>query len=156
VVRWIWRQSSPRSRFWLSDFFRRSKPGMPLVVGLLVAAALYLLVNMTLFGVASPHYDVLSAKIWAYDAFRYGIPDLYYRTVLVPAAGAWAGVPSHEAGFPYGVTKTYYYLAIGWLYHLWPGGAGTTIGSFTLEGLLKSSNVLFGFADGILVYLILR
>src|SRR5207302_3956105 len=133
VVRWIWRQSSPPSWFRLLDFVRRSKPSVPLVAGLLVAAALYLLVNMTLFGVASPHYDVFSAKIWAYDAFRYGIPDLYYRTVLVPAAGTSVGVPSHEAGFPYGVTKTYYYLVIGWLYHLWPSGGGATISSFTLE-----------------------
>ncbi|HXC76400.1 MAG TPA: hypothetical protein VNU19_05055 [Candidatus Acidoferrum sp.] len=124
------------------------------VLLLLGAAAIYVLANLSLFGVASPHFDVLAAKVWSYVAYKYGLGDLYYRTILVPAAGAWQGVPMHEATFPYGITKAYLYLVAGWVYHLLPGSA--TINTFSLEVLLKAMNVLFGFADAILVYLIVK
>jgi len=122
---------------------------------LLVAAAVYLLLNLPLFGVASPHFDVLAAKVWSYVAFKYGLADLYYRTVLVPAAGAWQGVPVHEATFPYGITKAYFYLVAGWIYNLLPGQS-SNINTFSFEIVLKAMNVLFGFADGLLVYLIVK
>jgi len=122
-----------------------------------VVAALYVLANSLLFGVASLHYDVLSSKIWSYVAFKDGIADIYYRTLVVPAAAAWLGVPVHEAVFPYGITKAYYYLAAGWAYHLGLNPSGpANINTFSFEVLLKSLNVLFGFADAGLVYLIMR
>ncbi|MFI5283094.1 MAG: hypothetical protein ACHQ0J_08190 [Candidatus Dormibacterales bacterium] len=129
-----------------------------LVGGLALVCVIYVVANVPLFVVATPHYDVLSAKIWAYVADNYGFADLYYRTLIVSAAGAWSGIPLHEAGFPYGVTKAYYYLAAGWTYHhLWPGqSVAENINGFSLEALLKGLNVLFGFADGILTYLILK
>ena len=125
------------------------------VLLMVVAASFYLVANLPLFGLASPHFDVLAAKVWSYVAFKYGFADLYYRTILVPAAGAWQGVPVHEATFPYGITKAYFYLAAGWAYHLLPGSS-LTINTFSFEVLLKAMNVLFGFADGILVYLIVK
>ena len=129
--------------------------------GIFVALAggvlLYLLANAPLFGVASPHYDVWSSKVWAYVPSHLGLADLYYRTLLVPASAAWGGVPLHEAGFPYGFTKAYYYGAAGVLFDLGAGSSGTApVSTFSLEALLKALNVLFGFADGILAYLILR
>jgi hypothetical protein len=129
-----------------------------LAVGLAFVFVVYLLANLPLFGLASPHYDVFSARVWAYVADNYGFADLYYRTLIVTAAGAWSGVPLHEAGFPYGITKAYYYFGAGWAYHhLWPGQSGAEdITSFGIEGLLKGLNVLFAFADGILAYLILK
>jgi hypothetical protein len=81
--------------------------------------------------------------------------DLYHRTLIVPAAGVQAGVPTHEASFPYGPTKVYYYLAIGWIYRLVFGQSGGPIDTFQYEALLKSFNVLFGLLDAWLVYLIL-
>jgi Gpi18-like mannosyltransferase len=141
----------------LSQVARTARTRAPLAVLLAVALAVYLIANLPLFGLASPHYDVLSAKVWSYVAYHSGLADLYYRTLLVPAAGAWSGVPLHEAGFPYGITKAYYYYAIGWAYHLWPVAAGAVpVDQFSLEALLKSVNVVFGFVDGLFVYLILN
>jgi len=128
-----------------------------MAAALVAVAALYVLANSLLFGVASLHYDVFSSKVWSYVAFKDGIADIYYRTLVVPAAAAWLGVPVHEAVFPYGITSAYYYLAVGWVYHLGlnpPGPAN--INTFPFEVLLKSLNVLFGFADAALVYLIMR
>jgi hypothetical protein len=128
-----------------------------LVVAAVGVATLYVLANSLLFGVASLHYDVLSSKVWSYVAFKDGIADIYYRTLVVPGAAAWLGVPVHEAVFPYGITKAYYYFASGWLYHLGLNPSGpANINTFSFEVLLKSLNVLFGFADAVLVYLIMR
>ena len=150
VVRWLVARRG-RGRVMPALWVRLRAPVVLLLLG---AAAIYFLANLSLFGVASPHFDVLAAKVWSYVAFRYGFGDLYYRTILVPAAGAWQGVPVHEATFPYGITKAYFYLVAGWVYHLLPGSA--TINTFSFEVLLKAMNVLFGFADGILVYLIVK
>jgi len=129
----------------------------PLAAIVVATAAFYLLANLPLFGVASPHFDIMAAKVWSYVAAKDGLADLYYRTVLVPASDPWQGVPAHEATFPYGVTKAYVYLAAGWLYETWFSPAGQfVIRNFSFEVLLKSINVLFGFADGVLIYLILR
>ena len=127
-------------------------------VGLLLGGlGVYLLANAPLFGIASPHYDVWSAKVWAYVPTDTGLADLYYRTLLVPASAAWGGIPLHEAGFPYGFTLAYHFAAAGWLFKLWPATSGTApVGAFALEALLKALNVVFGFVDGILAYLILR
>ena len=126
------------------------------VSALVAAGVLYLAANLPLFGLASPHYDVFSAKVWAFVASHGGLVDLYYRTLLVPTSAVWSGVPLHEAGFPYGMTKAYYYAAIGWIFGLWPAASPVPVNSFSLEVLLKSVNVVFGFVDGVLVYLIAK
>src|SRR5205814_6081873 len=68
-----------------------------LMLGLVGGSVIYLLLNSSLFGLASPHFDLVSSKVWVYVASRDGLSDLYYRTLIVPAAGAWNGVPWHEA-----------------------------------------------------------
>jgi len=136
---------------------RRAWAVSPAAAWLALAALVYVLANRQLFGLASLHYDVLSARVWSYVAFKDGIADIYYRTLVVPAAAAWQGVPVHEAVFPYGITKAYYYFAAGWLYHLGLNPSGPpNINTFSFEVLLKAFNVLFGFADAALVYLIMR
>jgi len=141
----------------LSPSARRARAIGPVAALLGLVAALYVLANLPLFGIASLHYDVLSSKVWSYVAFKDGLADIYYRTLVVPAAAAWRGVPVHEAVFPYGITKAYYYFAAGWVYHLGlnPNGPAN-INTFSFEVLLKTLNVLFGFADAVLVYLIVR
>jgi hypothetical protein len=131
---------------------RRARTAM--VVALI--AALYVVANLPLFAVGSLHFDILAAKVWSYVAANYGFTDLYYRTLLVPAAAPWLGVPMHEATFPYGFTKAYYYLAAGWTHQALFGGAQGIQGAFTFEQVLKGFNVLFGFADSLLIYLIMR
>lgn len=126
-----------------------------IVIGL--GGVLYLVANMPLFGLATPHSDVFGAKVWSYVALNKGVTELYYRTLLVPAAVPWLGVPLHEAGFPYGMTKAYYYFGVGWINHLLLNqSAKDVVNAFSFEQLLKGLNVLFGFADSLLVYLILK
>jgi hypothetical protein len=124
-------------------------------IGFVVAGTTYLLLNSLLFRAASPHFDVLSSEIWTYIAVQEGMPALYYHSLLVPAAAAWNGVPVHEAVFSYGITKAYYYLAVGWLYQLW-ASQPSALPTGSLQALLKSLNVIFGLADGLLTYLILK
>jgi hypothetical protein len=145
-----------RTRGWSSFAPRWLRTNRTPLVAVAVALVLYVIGNAFLFGVATPHYDMVSSKIWAYDAYRYGLADLYYRTLLVPAAAAWQGVPVHEAGFPYGITKAYYYFAAAWIYRLGNPMGVLNISSFGLEALLKAANVIVGFVDGVFVYLILK
>ncbi|TME54134.1 MAG: hypothetical protein E6I60_08115 [Chloroflexi bacterium] len=135
----------------LSRAARRSSIYLALGVAICI---IYIIANVPLFGLASPHYDVFSAKVWSYVAFKDGLADLYYRTLLVTAAAASSGIPLHEAGFPYGITKAYYYFVIGWTYHIAVPGGG--VSDFSFEGLLKGFNVLLGFIDGLIAFLILR
>jgi hypothetical protein len=57
--------------------------------------------------------------------------------------------------FPYGFTKAYYYLSVGWAGNLFFGSA-RPLTDFSYEVLLKSLNVVFACADAGFVYLILR
>lgn len=151
---WLWprlRRARPSA---MSKVMRARLP-VAAVIGLIGAA--YLIANLPLFGLGSPHFDIFAAKVWSYVAFKYGFGDLYYRTLLVPAAAPWLGVPVHEATFPYGITKAYYYLTAGWIHGTWlnPGDQNIAA-SFSFEQLLKGLNVLFGFVDAGLVYLIAK
>lgn len=150
---WQWRMQATAA---LRRLVRQVKIRAPLWAALACFLVIYIVANTPLFALGSLHYDVFSSKVWSYVAYKNGLPDLYYRTVLVSAAAAWSGVPLHEAGFPYGITKAYYYLAVGWAYHLWPGASSVPVSDFSFEGLLKSLNVIFAFFDGILVYAILK
>jgi hypothetical protein len=157
-LRWLTpRLTRARRTFLVSVVTAKARSRAPVAALLVLAGAAYLLANLPLFGVASPHFDIVAAKVWSYVAVKDGLADLYYRTVLVPAADPWMGIPVHEATFPYGITKAYYYLAAGWVYDIWFSPAAQfTIKSFSFEVLLKGLNVLFGLADGILVYLIVK
>ena len=132
----------------------RSRLAPAAVIAALAVA--YLIANMPFFGLGSLHFDILAAKVWSYVASGYGFTDLYYRTLLVPAAAPWLGVPLHEATFPYGFTKAYYYLGAGWIDRAVFGATQDIQAAFTYEQILKGLNVLFGFADSLLIYLIMR
>lgn len=123
----------------------------------LSAAAIgYLLLNSSLFRLGSPHYDVYSSKIWSYLAAHNGFFELYHQTFLIPAAAVEGGIPLHDAAFPYGPTKAYFYLFIGWLYRLTLAPPGlATANTYQLEFLLKSFNVAFALVDALLIFLIL-
>jgi hypothetical protein len=157
-LRWLARRlSAVPFGAWRSVTSYTWKETAPVLLLLMLAGALYLVANMPLFGLASPHFDIAASKIWAYVAAKDGFTDLYYRTLLVPAAGAWQGVPVREAPFPYGVTSAYYYFVVGVIERSWLNPPGPfLVNTFSFEALLKAFNVLAGFADGILAYLILR
>jgi len=122
-----------------------------------VAGVIFLLANTLLFGVGGLQFDLLAAKVWSYVALKDGLAALYYHPLVVTTAAATQGVPTHEALFPYGITSAYFYLFVGWIYHL---GLSPTESSFvnssSLELMLKAFNVIFAFADSIFIYLILR
>jgi FkbM family methyltransferase len=143
IVRREWTKASTLLRPWPLAF-------------LAVAAIGYLLLNSSLFLFGSPHYDVYASKIWSYLAAHNGLVDLYHQTFLIPAAAVEGGIPLHDAAFPYGPTKAYFYLFIGWLYRLTLAPAGVaTADTYQLEFLLKSVNVAFGLVDSLLIFLIL-
>jgi len=147
-------KTSPRSKPALKrQPTMRSK--LPLVVLLASGAGAYLLANSLLFGLASPHFEIVSSKVWSYVGSTSGVSDLYYRTLLVPAANAWAGKPVHEATFPYGFTKAYYYSAAAWAFRPFSPPGTFTVNTFSFEVLLKAINVLFGLVDAGLVFLII-
>jgi hypothetical protein len=106
---------------------------------------------------ATNHFDVFGAKVWSYVALNIGITELYNRTLLIPSALPWLGVPMHESGFPYGVTKAYYYLGAGWINHLLLNrSTWETVSAFSFEQLIKGLNVLFALADSLLIFLIVK
>ena len=128
----------------------------PLILFVGSAAGAYVLANSLLFGVAAKHFEMVASGVWSYVAFKNGVADLYYRTLLAPAADAWRGTPVHEAAFSYGFTKAYYYLAAAWAYLPFSGPGQLMVRDFSFEVLLKTLNVLFGVVDAGLVYLVLK
>jgi hypothetical protein len=148
IRRWSRRRSG--------DNIKAARPRVRLLpLAFIPAAAVYFALNTSLFHLGTPHFDIYAAKMWAYIAANYNFADLYHRSLIVPAAGIQAGVPNHEASFPYGPTKVYFYLAIGWIYRLSFGQTGGLIDTFQYEVLLKAVNVAFGLCDAALVYSIL-
>jgi hypothetical protein len=115
----------------------------------------YIALNVSLFHLGTPHFDIYSPKIWSYIAAQYTYLDLYHRPFVIPAAGVQGGIPSHEASFPYGPTKAVYYLAVGWFYRIFLSAPGPIVAdTFQLEVLLKFLNVVFALGDALLIYLI--
>ncbi|HXG36419.1 MAG TPA: hypothetical protein VNL15_05570, partial [Dehalococcoidia bacterium] len=160
-----------RSSLWLAER-RARKPGSqlgaregsqvmrvarPLLLGIGAAAAVYFIGNAALFGLGAHPFDVTSEKVWAYVGAKYNIFELYPLSSTVSLAKVWNGSPYHEAVFPYLATMAYYSTGIGWLYRIFLGGPGPlSMDGFGLEFLIKSGNVIFGFADAVLIVLILR
>lgn len=154
IVRWLFMRRE------LLDVWRRIRDSRrpSSVVFLLSAGCLgYLAANAAIFRLGSLQFDVLAAKIWSYVAAKEGIAELYYHPLVVTTAAASNGVPVHEAVFPYGITSAYYFLFAGWLYTLIFSSSGqSVVGSFSLEVLLKTFNVLLALGDAYLTYLISR
>jgi Gpi18-like mannosyltransferase len=130
----------------------------PWAVGIVSALVVaYLALNSFLFHFGSPHFDIFTPKIWSYISATYNFTDLYHWPSVLPAAGVQGGVPKHEAVFPYGPTKVYYYAFIGQLYrHLLSAPGPLVMNTFQLEFLLKFANVLFALLDSLLIFLIVR
>ena len=129
----------------------------PLLVGALAAALAYLALNALLFGLGSHPFDMLSQRVWAYVAGTSSLPQLYYLPNVVSMAEVWNGGPWHEAVFPYQPVMAYIYGCTGWADRLFfSGPGGFSADAFQLTFLIKTTNVLFGLGDALLIYLILR
>ena len=129
----------------------------PLTMGILAAALAYLVLNALLFGLGSHPFDMLSQRVWAYVAGSSGLPQLYYLPNVVSMAEVWSGGPWHEAVFPYQPVMAYIYGLTGWTERLFLSGpGGLSANTFQLTFLIKTTNVLFGLGDALLIYLILR
>ena len=130
----------------------------PLILGVSGAGLVYLFLNSLLFNLSSATPEISLGKAAGYIGASYGVDELYYLARLsTDRAVAWGGVPIGSGNFPYGPVLAYINTAIGWIARLFfaaPGGF--SVQPFQLTFLLKSFNVLFAFADGVLIYLILR
>src|SRR6266850_3886824 len=123
---------------------------------LMGAVAVYLAGNAVLFRLASHPFDMRAEQLFAYVARAYGPSQLYYLPNLVSLPKIWGGVPYQEVAFPYEPVAAYLFTGIGWLNGVLHGGSTFSLDSTQLEYLIKSVNVLFGLADGVLIYWILR
>ena len=161
IARWVWRAQpgialASRS---LSEWVERPLVirRWPFLLGAGIVVLVYLVLNSFLFSFGSPLYDVLVAKTWSYISAEYGLLELYKLAPVVTSAEISQGIPWTNSAFPYGLTKVYYYLSIGLLDRLFLSGpGGLAVGAFGMEFLTKFFNVMFGLADGLLIYLIVR
>ena len=127
----------------------------PIVLG--VAVLVYLMGNALLFPLGGHPFDLGGEKLWAYVAKQYGTGQLYFAPSLVSLAWIWQGTPLIESAFPYGPITAYLTTIVAWLDSwLFAGGGSASLQDFRLEYLIKTINVLFGLADGALIYLIRR
>lgn len=121
------------------------------------AFASFLLFNALLFNLGYHTYDLISGKIWAYVTTRYGVTDLYSLPSTITPAETWGGEPYAPAIFPYGPVMAYIFAGIGWICRLFLADPqGLRLDTFQLGLAIKSTNVVFALADGVLIYLILR
>lgn len=127
--------------------------GIALIAGSVIA---YFVGNALLFPLASHPFDMLAEQLYAYVARTYGISQLYFLPNVVSMPKAYQGVPLQELPFPYEPVFAYLSAGIGWLNSLLVGGGTFALDTHQLEYVIKSVNVLFGFGDGVLIYVILR
>jgi hypothetical protein len=120
-------------------------------------AIIYTVVNVALFRLGGHPFDFANEELYAYVATTYGAGHLYFLPDVTSLAGTWGGIPWIEASFPYEPVIAYMFAGIGWLSHILFGGIGLlgSAGS-DLGYVIKSVNIVFGLADGVLIYLILR
>jgi hypothetical protein len=145
------RLTALRPRILLSGGRRR------MVLLVVVATVFYFAGNALLFALANDPFDISAERLYAYVAWSHGPAQLYYIPNIVSLAKIWHGTPIEENGFAYQPMFGYLALGIGWIYsHLFSGGGPFVLDTWNLAYVIKSVNVLFGFADGVLVYLIAR
>ncbi|HUF53827.1 MAG TPA: hypothetical protein VMR52_08650 [Dehalococcoidia bacterium] len=117
------------------------------------AIAVFLVGNAFLFGLGSHPFDMTAEKFWVYIAVTHSPAELYYLPNFVSLADVWNGGPWHEAVFPYGVVLAYIFTGIGATHAVFLGGpGGLEAQSFSVEFTIKATIVLFGLADGVLIY----
>jgi hypothetical protein len=123
----------------------------------LVALGVYLAGNALLFPLGAHPFDMSDERLYAYISKVYGTTHLFFLPNAVSLAAVWSGIPYGEFAFPYEPVTAYLSTATGWLNSLLFAGGGTfRVDSVRLEYLIKAINVLFGLADSVLIYLILR
>jgi hypothetical protein len=121
------------------------------------ALAVFVAGNALLFGLGSHPFDMTAEKFWAHIAVTESPAELYYLPNFVSLADAWNGGPWHEAVFPYGAVMAYVFTGVGAVNAaLLVGPGGLDAQSYTVEFTIKATIVLFGLADGILIYQIAR
>jgi len=145
---------------------RKRPPGSPLrgsgirrggILALVAAIGVYLVGNALLFPLGGHPFDMGAEKLYAYVARTYGPDQLYYLPNLVSLVKVFGGIPYLETAFPYEPVTAYLSTAIGGLGSLLFVGGGTfSLSDVRLEYLIKAVNVLFGLADAVLIYAILR
>jgi hypothetical protein len=117
----------------------------------------YLAVNVASFQLASHSFDMMGEKSFSYVGAVYGTPDIYFLSAISSPANVWGGIPYAGEIFPYGPIMAYIFTGIGWLYRIFLAGPGDLrLDTFQLEFLIKTTNVLFGLADSLLIYAILH
>ncbi|MEX2391799.1 MAG: hypothetical protein WD904_09435, partial [Dehalococcoidia bacterium] len=117
------------------------------------AIGVFLVGNALLFGLGSHPFDMTAEKFWAHIAVTHSPAELYYLPNFVSLADVWNGGPWHEAVFPYGAVLAYIFAGIGATNAVFlDGPGGLQAQSFTVELTIKATIVLFGLADGILIY----
>ena len=126
--------------------------------GLAIGSAIVFLAgNLLLFPLGGHPFDFANEQLYAYVAAAYGPSQLYFLPDVVSLARVWNGVPWIQVAFPYEPGVAYLFAGVGSLGALLVGGTGTLAAdSAQLGYLVKGVNVLFGFADGVLIYRILR
>ena len=130
-----------------------SKQTLGLALGV---AIIYVAGNVPLFVLGGHPFDFGSEKLYAYVARTYGPDQLYFLPPIVAAASGPGAIPWLEAAFPYEAVFAYLSTGIGWAASFLGGSAAVSRNSDLVGYIIKSVNVVFGLADGFLVYAILR
>lgn len=121
------------------------------------AIGIYLVGNALLFPLGGHPFDMGDEKLYAYVASAYGPAQLYFLPNVVSLAKIFSGVPYLESAFPYEPVSAYLSTFTGWLNSLLTSGGGPfRLDDVRLEYVIKALNVLFGLADGLLIYAIMR
>jgi len=123
-----------------------------------VAAVLYIAGNAALFPLGGHPFDFANESLYAYVARVYGPVQLYFLPdVTASHSNNWSGVPWIEAAFPYEPVIAYLFSGIGWISSiLFAGGGVIARSSDPVGNVIKSVNVAFGLADGLMIYVLLR
>lgn len=118
----------------------------------------YVVGNALLSRIGSLNADIIGTRIYTYTAAYHGPAALYTLPNISSAEAAqWQGLPLQEAGFPYGPVMAYIFGALGLVYHFFmhePVSGPNDLSQ--IDGLVKATIALFGLADSVVAYLILR
>jgi len=159
ITTWLWRQARQTRRLTRGPAeagATKTRVDRAAIVVVTAACFAYLIGNWLLFPLGGHPFDFGNEQVYAYVARAYGPVQLYYLPNLVSLASTWGGVPYIESAFPYEPVIAYLSTAIGWVNSLISGGGAYGVGSVSLGYLIKAANVLFGLADAVVLYLILR
>jgi hypothetical protein len=129
-------------------------PRVALIAGVVIVG--YLIPNLLFFALGGHPFDMANERLYAYVAANSGLAQLYYLPSLVSFPAIWGGVPYSDASFAYEPTLAYVFAVSGWIARLALSPASFAPVSLPLEHIIKAVNVVFGLADGVLIYLILK